>query len=49
VVDIGHMLSALGFTMIEVPLNSPDPLESISLLAKVFETRSWWSRHRNDR
>ena len=36
VVDIGHMLSALGFTLIEVPLNSPDPLESISLLAKTF-------------
>jgi 2-dehydro-3-deoxyphosphogalactonate aldolase len=36
VVDIGGVLIAAGFTMIEVPLNSPQPLESITLLAKAF-------------
>lgn len=33
VVAIGDALVAAGFAMIEVPLNSPDPLVSIALLA----------------
>lgn len=33
---IGEALVAAGITKIEVPLNSPDPLESISVLAKAF-------------
>jgi 2-dehydro-3-deoxyphosphogalactonate aldolase len=32
VVDVGHALVAAGFTIIEVPLNSPTPLESIARL-----------------
>jgi 2-dehydro-3-deoxyphosphogalactonate aldolase len=36
VVDIGAALIDAGFTIIEVPLNSPEPLESIALLAKEF-------------
>ncbi|MBC9245295.1 2-dehydro-3-deoxy-6-phosphogalactonate aldolase [Paracoccus sp. 11-3] len=34
VVDIGKALTEAGFTLIEVPLNSPDPLDSIARLAK---------------
>ena len=34
--DIGAALVEAGFGIIEVPLNSPDPLESIALLAKEF-------------
>ncbi len=34
--DIGTALVDAGFGIIEVPLNSPDPLESIALLAKEF-------------
>lgn len=34
--DIGSALVDAGFGIIEVPLNSPDPLESISILAKQF-------------
>jgi 2-dehydro-3-deoxyphosphogalactonate aldolase len=34
--SIGAALVAAGITKIEVPLNSPDPLESISVLAKAF-------------
>ena len=33
---IGAALIGAGFTLIEVPLNSPDPLESISRLARRF-------------
>jgi 2-dehydro-3-deoxyphosphogalactonate aldolase len=36
VVDIGQALVDASFAIIEVPMNSPDPLESISLLAKAF-------------
>lgn len=32
VVPIGEALADAGFTLIEIPLNSPDPLESISRL-----------------
>jgi 2-dehydro-3-deoxyphosphogalactonate aldolase len=35
-VDAGHALSAAGFRVIEVPMNSPEPLESIRLLASTF-------------
>ena len=38
-VEIGEALLAASFTVIEVPLNSPDPLESISLLVKAFGSR----------
>jgi len=34
---IGDVLVATGFAIIEVPLNSPRPLDSISRLAKRFE------------
>jgi 2-dehydro-3-deoxyphosphogalactonate aldolase len=30
--EIGHALTGSGFGLIEVPLNSPDPMQSISLL-----------------
>lgn len=33
---IGEALVGAGFTIIEVPLNSPDPLASIGLLARQF-------------
>lgn len=33
---IGESLIEAGFRMIEVPLNSPDPLQSIEILAKKF-------------
>jgi 2-dehydro-3-deoxyphosphogalactonate aldolase len=36
VVDVGQALLDASFAIIEVPMNSPDPLESISLLAKAF-------------
>lgn len=35
-VAIGNALVEAGFRIIEVPLNSPDPLASISLLARHF-------------
>jgi len=38
-VEIGAALVDAAFAMIEVPMNSPDPLESISLLAKAFGTK----------
>jgi 2-dehydro-3-deoxyphosphogalactonate aldolase len=37
---IGDELVAAGFTLIEVPMNSPDPLESVSRLAKRFAGRA---------
>ncbi|WP_343519738.1 2-dehydro-3-deoxy-6-phosphogalactonate aldolase [Sphingomonas sp.] len=37
---IGEALVAAGFTLIEVPLNSPDPLESIARLAERFAGRA---------
>lgn len=36
--SIGEVLIECGISTIEVPLNSPDPLESISKLAKRFGT-----------
>jgi len=38
--DIGDALVDAGFTLIEVPLNSPDPLESIARLARRFAGRA---------
>ena len=37
---IGAALIEAGFDTIEVPLNSPDPLESISILARDFGDRA---------
>lgn len=37
---IGEELVAAGFTLIEVPLNSPDPFDSIARLAKRFAGRA---------
>ena len=37
---IGEALVDAGFTLIEVPLNSPDPLESIARLAKRVGDRA---------
>lgn len=37
---IGEELVAAGFTLIEVPMNSPEPLESVSRLAKRFAGRA---------
>lgn len=36
VAEVAAVLIDAGFTMIEVPLNSPDPLSSISVLAEHF-------------
>tara|TARA_R110001599_G_scaffold62921_3_gene175198 strand:+ start:8559 stop:9197 length:639 start_codon:yes stop_codon:yes gene_type:complete len=38
--DVAQALIGQGFTMIEVPLNSPNPLESISLLSQAFSGRA---------
>lgn len=38
--DIGESLVAAGFAIIEIPLNSPDPLESIARLAARFAGRA---------
>ena len=40
VVAVGEALFAAGFRLIEVPLNSPDPLVSIAELAKAFAGRA---------
>jgi 2-dehydro-3-deoxyphosphogalactonate aldolase len=37
---IGHALVDAGFTLIEVPLNSPDPFESIATLASELKGRA---------
>ena len=39
VVAIGEALIGAGFATIEVPLNSPDPLDSIGRLARAFGDR----------
>lgn len=39
VIDIADVLVDSGFSIIEVPLNSPDPLKSITLLADKFEEK----------
>src|SRR5688572_19945581 len=40
VVAVGEALFEAGFRLIEVPLNSPEPLESIARLAKAFANRA---------
>lgn len=40
VVQVGEALFDAGFRLIEVPLNSPDPLVSIARLAKAFAGRA---------
>lgn len=40
VVTIGTALVEAGFRLIEVPLNSPEPLDSIARLAKAFAGRA---------
>jgi 2-dehydro-3-deoxyphosphogalactonate aldolase len=40
VVSIGAVLIEAGFAMIEVPLNSPDPIESIANLQAAFGDRA---------
>lgn len=40
VVEIAHEVLAAGITHIEVPLNSPDPFTSISLLVEAFGERA---------
>src|ERR1700761_2345189 len=37
--SIGAALEKAGITIVEVPLNSPDPLESISILSRAFGSR----------
>ncbi|WP_300300100.1 2-dehydro-3-deoxy-6-phosphogalactonate aldolase [Ferrovibrio sp.] len=39
-VEIGAALYEAGFRIIEVPLNSPDPMESIAALSKHFGDRA---------
>ncbi|MFV3077076.1 2-dehydro-3-deoxy-6-phosphogalactonate aldolase [Niveispirillum fermenti] len=39
-VPVGEALIGAGFTLIEVPLNSPDPLESIARLAGIAGDRA---------
>jgi len=40
VVAIGEELVAAGFTLIEVPMNSPDPLESVARLVAALGDRA---------
>jgi len=40
VADVGSVLVEAGFTLIEVPLNSPDPLASIAVLAERYGDRT---------
>ena len=40
IVDIGNALIEAGFGIIEVPLNSPDPLDSIGKLADQFGSKA---------
>jgi 2-dehydro-3-deoxyphosphogalactonate aldolase len=40
VVAIGKELVAAGFTLIEVPMNSPDPLDSVARLAEAVGDRA---------
>lgn len=40
VVAVGEALFDAGFRLMEVPLNSPDPLDSIAQLAKAFAGRA---------
>jgi len=40
VVGIGEALVEAGVTVIEVPLNSPDPMDSIALLAEALGNRA---------
>ncbi len=37
--SIGFALERAGITIVEVPLNSPNPLESIAILSRVFGAR----------
>jgi 2-dehydro-3-deoxyphosphogalactonate aldolase len=37
---VGSVLIEAGFSMLEVPLNSPDPLESIAILQKAFADKA---------
>ena len=39
VVAIGEALEQKGIAIVEVPLNSPRPMESIALLARAFGER----------
>lgn len=40
IVPVGEALIAAGFTLIEIPLNSPDPIESIARLSQVAGDRA---------
>ena len=40
VVNIAEVLIEAGFTLIEVPLNSPEPLDSVARLAQAFTDRA---------
>ena len=37
--SIGHALERAGVAIVEVPLNSPDPFESIAILSRTFGDR----------
>ncbi len=38
--DVGEMLIRAGFKVLEVPLNSPDPFDSIQAMAAAFKDRA---------